>query len=428
MRSSGPIRVFFLLALVSSVRLFAQDGSKDEIIQKLLERVDALEREVAALQHPLTPIQAAIITPPSTVPPQPGDGSIGTTTDTAAAPVDNASRFTFHGYADVGFLRNNEGASDDKRFALGELDLFASEQLSPRLTALVEIVLETDNQTLVSQVPVNLERMLLQYRGNDYFNLDLGSYRTAVGFYNMTFLRGAWLQTALSRPLLFTFEDQGGFLPLHNVGVSANGAVPSGGLGLHYIADIGSSRNIGQNTVSPIDPADNRAVNLALFARPRGLPGFQTGFSSYHDRFSKIFGNYLDRSVWTAYAVYQGHRLEFLNEGALATFRNSPTSYGRIPAAYSQLGYRILPSWTPYIRYEYANAGGRNVQNLPRLLTPWRQVWLGGVRYDITEFAALKFEWGTRPVGYSRPGSGLPCSWRSLFDLCAGHFHCWQRC
>jgi hypothetical protein len=178
------------------------------------------------------------------------------------------------------------------------------------------------------------------------------------------------------------------------VGVSANGAVPSGALGLHYIAEIGSSRNIGQNTVSPIDPADNRAVNLALFARPRGLPGFQAGFSSYHDRFSKIFGNYLDRSVWTAYAVYQGHGVEFLNEGALATFRNSASSYGRIPAGYSQIGYRIFPSWTPYIRYEYANANGRNVQNLPRLLTPWRQVWLGGLRYDITEFAALKFELG----------------------------------
>jgi hypothetical protein len=391
---SGPIRVFFLLAMASSVRLFAQGSSQDEIIQKLLERVDALERQVAALQPTQAPSKAAIVTPPSAVPSQPGDGSNSTTTDTATAPVDNASRFAFHGYADVGFLRNNDGASDDKRFALGEVDLFATEQLSPRLTALAEVVFETDNQAVVSQVPINLERLLLQYRGNDYFNLDLGSYRTAVGFYNMTFLRGAWLQTALSRPLLFTFEDNGGFLPLHNVGVSANGALPSGGLGLHYIAEIGSSRNIGQNTVSPIDPADNRAVNLALYARPRGLPGFQTGFSSYHDRFSKIFGNYLDRSVWTAYAVYQGHRVEFLNEGALATFRNSATSYGRIPAAYSQIGYRIFPSWSPYIRYEYANANGRNVQNLPRLLTPWRQVWLGGVRYDITEFAALKFELG----------------------------------
>ncbi|HTC90954.1 MAG TPA: hypothetical protein VK686_21765 [Bryobacteraceae bacterium] len=389
----GPIRVFFLLAMVSSARLFAQDGGKDEIIQKLIERVDALEREVAALQPAQTPTKA-VTAAPSAIPSQPGDTSISATTDTASAPGDNASRFTFHGYADVGFLRNYDGASDDKRFALGELDLFATEQLSPRLTALVEIVLETDNQTQVSQVPVNLERMLLQYRGNNYFNLDMGSYRTAVGFYNMAYLRGSWLQTALSRPLLFTFEDDGGFLPLHNVGVSANGAVPSGALGLHYIAEIGSSRNIGQNTVSPIDPADNRAVNLALFARPRGLPGFQAGFSSYHDRFSKIFGNYLDRSVWTAYAVYQGHGVEFLNEGALATFRNSASSYGRIPAGYSQIGYRIFPSWTPYIRYEYANANGRNVQNLPRLLTPWRQVWLGGLRYDITEFAALKFELG----------------------------------
>ena len=41
--------------MVSSVRLFAQASSQDEIIQKLLQRVDALEREVAALQPAQTP-------------------------------------------------------------------------------------------------------------------------------------------------------------------------------------------------------------------------------------------------------------------------------------------------------------------------------------------------------------------------------------
>ena len=176
--------------------------------------------------------------------------------------------------------------------------------------------------------------------------------------------------------------------------LSANGALPSGGLDLHYVLEAGSSRNIGQNTVGLFDPADNRAINVALFARPRALPGFQTGFSSYHDRFSHTLGAYLDRSVWTAYAVYQGHGIEFLNEAALATFRTSATVYGRIPAAYSQIGYRLMPGWTPYFRYEYANATDRNNQNLARIFTPWRSVWLGGVRYDFTEFAALKFELG----------------------------------
>jgi hypothetical protein len=375
----------------------AQTDSKDEIIQKLLERVDALEREVGALQQEQK--KAPAPTPPpaeqAAVAPQAAPVPSGTSPDTdTTSASDNTSRFTFHGYADTGFLRNENGSLDDKRFAEGEVDLFASERLSDRVTGLLEVVLESDNQTLVADVPVNVERALLQIRGNRYLNLDIGAYRTAVGFYNTAFLRGSWLQTALSRPLLFTFEDQGGFLPLHNVGLSANGDIPSGWLGLHYVAEVGSSRNVGENINTPFDPADNGAMNGAIYARPAALPGFQAGISEYRDRFSEIFGMWLQRSVQTAYAVYQAHGIEFLNEVALATFRHSADSYGRVPAGYSQIGYRLFPSWTPYLRFEYANANGRNVGDLPRTFSPSRTVELGGVRYDVNDFLALKFEIG----------------------------------
>jgi hypothetical protein len=389
-----PLAISGLVASAS-----AQTATKDEIIQKLVDRVDALEREVAALEQRPAPSSAPPVVPPQAVagpqsPAQPAEVDTSSTpADTTA--TDNTSRFTFHGYADASFLRDVNGPSvDDKRFALGELDLFASERLSTRITALVEVVLESDNQTLVADVPVNVERVLLEVHGNRYFNLDIGSYRTAIGFYSTAFLRGAWLQTALSRPLLFTFEDQGGFLPLHNVGLSANGEIPSGFLGLHYVAEVGSSRNVGENINTPFDPADNGAINGAIYSRPAALPGFQAGISEYRDRFSEIFGMWLHRSVQTAYAVYQAHGIEFLNEVALATFRHSADSYGRIPAGYSQIGYRILPSWTPYLRFEHANANGHNVGDLPRTFSPWRTVELGGVRYDVNDFLALKFEIG----------------------------------
>ena len=375
----------FLLAMMGqAVPGLAQADNKDEVIQKLLERVDALEREVQALQQGQKPVVA---------PAEPPAAVSASDSDTANA-SDNASRFTFHGYADTAFLRDENGRLDDKRFAEGELDLFASERLSPRLTALVEVVLESDNQTLVADVPVNVERLLLEVQGNQYFNLDIGSYRTAIGFYSTAFLRGSWLQTALSRPLLFTFEDQGGFLPLHNVGLSANGEIPSGWLGLHYVAEVGSSRNVGQNISAPFDPADNGAMNGAIYARPAALPGFQAGISEYRDRFSLLLGQWVRRSVQTAYAVYQAHGIEFLNEVALAKFRQSADAYGRIPAGYSQIGYRMFPSWTPYLRFEYANANGRNVNELPRTFVPWRTVELGGVRYDVNDFTAIKFEIG----------------------------------
>jgi hypothetical protein len=362
----------------------------------LIARVEALEREVAALQQTAA---AQSLAQPAQPEPAPAEAAPKQETAVAAEPPQpepepsEANKYTFHGYADVGFLRNEDGASD-KKFVLGEVDLFGTARISPKLTSLVEVVLETDNQLLVADVPVNVERLLLQYRDNDYFNLDMGAYRTAIGFYNTT-LRGSWLQTSLTRPMLFTFEDEGGFLPLHNVGLSANGRVPSGALGLHYVVEVGSSRNYAQPGRTGFDLEQNAAVNVALYARPRGIPGLQVGFSSYHDRFSPQPESNLARSVWTAHAVYQANRFEFLNEVILAKFREPGLGYGNIPGFYSQLGYRVGSNWTPYTRYDYVNVYGKgSVGEYAPQYVPWRTVFSGGLRYDLTESVALKFEIG----------------------------------
>jgi hypothetical protein len=303
---SSVIRcVFAAAAIYASPNVVLGQERQDEIIQKLLARVEALEREVAALKQTAAPSQAqqvqpapADLVPVAAAPRQ----DTAVTADLPEPEPAEPSKYTFHGYADAGFVRNEDGLSD-KRFNLGEIDLFATARISPKLNALVEVVLETDNQLQVAEVPVNLERLLLQYRENKYFNLDIGSYRTALGFYNTT-LRGSWLQTALTRPMIFTFEDDGGFLPLHNVGLSANGIVPTGDLGLHYVVEVGSSRNYAQPGRTGFDLEQNAALNVALFARPRVIPGLQVGFSYYHDKFSPEPGSNLARSVWTAHVVY----------------------------------------------------------------------------------------------------------------------------
>ena len=382
-----------VLAAASSLALGQAGDAKDEVIQKLIQRVEALEREVAALKPAAPPAPAAgsavqAEQAPILAKQEPA------ASDEFATPEPEAKRFTFHGYSDVGFDRNPDGSSV-KRFILGEVDLFATARISPRLTALVETVLETDNQISVASVPMNVERLLLQYRQNDYFNLDIGSYRTAIGFYSTAYLRGAWLQTSLSRPKLFTFEDDGGFLPLHNVGLSANGKLPSGALGLHYVVEVGSSRNYSSEGRTGLDFEQNGAVNVAIYARPPRIPGLQVGFSSYHDQFSPLPGSLLSRSVWTAHAVYHANRLEFLTEGILARFRTAGLGYGNVPGFYSQLAYRVGSNWTPYARFDYVNVYGRGqVGDYAPQYVPWKTVLSGGLRYDMTEAVALKFELG----------------------------------
>jgi hypothetical protein len=400
--------VLLLGVFATAAPLLAQAVSKDEMIQKLLDRVDALEREVAALEQAQAP-QPAQPAMPTLVPTATVTGesaSTATGTDASAQPdqPDNASRFNFHGYADADFQRDVDG-TQTKKFEQGEIDLFATERLSSHLTALMELVFETDSEQLADDVEVNVERMLLQYRGNDFFNADIGSYRTAIGYYSTAYLRGAWLQTAISRPRMFEFEDQGGFLPLHAVGVSVNGRIPSGDLNLHYVLEVGSSRNYGNTAGIPlVDSSFNRATNLAVYSQPRGVPGLEIGFSTYHDLLSPLDGVHLDRAVWMVHFVYVRGRVEFLNEGLLWGLQGGGQSIGSATGQsfYSQIAYRIASSWKPYARVEDMNLHGTGlVDTEAHIYVPWKTVYTGGVRHDLTENVALKFELG-RETDYMR--------------------------
>jgi hypothetical protein len=378
---------------------------KDQVIQKLVERVEALERQVAALEQ-AGAAQPAPAAPPLQAQAQAVQSPIATSQEPAASDdatqPDASSRFNFHGYADVDVERNVAG--NTKKFDLGEIDLFGTERLSPHWTALMELVFETDDQQLVASVPVNVERLLLQYRGNDFFNVDIGSYRTAIGYYSTAYLRGAWLQTAISRPKMFTFEDQGGFLPLHAVGVSVNGRIPSGGLNMHYVLEAGSSRNYGNTAGLGLESSFNRATNLAIYSQPLGVPGLEVGFSTYHDLFSPAANFHLDRSVWMIHVVYVRGRVEFLNEGMRIELSDDSSGSGTGLGFYSQIAYRIAPSWKPYARVEYLNAYGIGAlyTAVDRQFVPWTTVYTGGVRDDLTENVALKFELN-RETDYLRP-------------------------
>ena len=65
--------------------------------------------------------------------------------------------------------------------------------------------------------------MLLTYKASDYFQISFGKYNTAIGYYTNAFHRAHFFQTAISRPIMFADEDDGGILPVHNIGVTATG-------------------------------------------------------------------------------------------------------------------------------------------------------------------------------------------------------------
>ena len=71
---------------------------------------------------------------------------------------------------------------------------------------------------------------------------------------------------------MYEIDDEDGFLPLHEVGATINGQIPSGKLGLNYVAEIGNGRShlLGPEPAQNARDSDNgKSINFALFARPK---------------------------------------------------------------------------------------------------------------------------------------------------------------
>jgi hypothetical protein len=300
-------------------------------------------------------------------------------------------------FGDVGYEVSDE-KGETNSFHIGTLDLFMTGALTDRLSVLGEVLFLPSPDNSFS---LDVERLLLKYKQNDYFDVAVGRYHSSIGYYNTAFHQGAWFQTTIDRPFMYAFDDQGGFLPLQEVGATIDGQIPSGNLALNYVAEIGN----GRAHVLGSDPAQNfqdtnngKSFNLALYSRQRWLPGLQAGFSIYHDHltFSDNFNH--DELISTVHIVYTDSKYELLNEAMLVRHTNSMLGAPGVfhtPGFYTQFSRRF-GNYRPYFRYAYVNAGvaepiygdpadgpivGR--RNGPTL----------GLRYELNDHAAWKLQY-----------------------------------
>ena len=392
---------FWAAGLVAAAAYGQSAADDKQLIRELLERLTHLETEVKELKSRACATDAKTAESKPTEPEtRPEAARVEELTHHGGSQVGSAAlapRLNLRGYADLGFHATTSPPATNG-FGLGQMDLFITSRLSDRLGVIGELVVEGNER---NEVGVDLERFLLQYRHNDYFNAEVGRYHTPIGYYNTAYHHGTWFQTALGRPLLFAFEDSGGPLPVHDVGVSFLGRIPSGPLGLSYTMAIGNGRAYRRRDSEPVqvnaDENNGKATTFGLTARPSRWPGLEAGASVYRDRLTPEAGPAIRQRILSAHLVYIRDRVEFLNE-AVWMRHSRPSAWGpgggtSMPAFYSQLSYRF-GAWRPYFRYEYLNAAASDPA-AGVVLGPNGRLRMGsaGLRYDLAEFAAVKLQW-----------------------------------
>jgi hypothetical protein len=408
--SSSAVAVLLLAA-----SLCAQDAAPTDqkTLELLVQQVKALQQETSDLREKVRKLEEERAAGSATVPIAPAAETPAvpppSVTAEAAPPQSSPELIRaihdVHGIEWRGFGELNYQALDQRQpelgtygfvpgsaamFYTGDFDLFLHSRLTEKTSVLADITFEeADAQTY----RLDLRQALLKYEMNEHLKISFGRYQTDIGYYNSAFRSAAWLQTTADRPLIMEYARNGGLLPTQAVGVSFTGSIPSGKLGLNYIAEYGSADTMrpdinGSGLVN--DENDGNHVLLGWFARPDWAPGLQLGGSFFHDKISDSQVSLSDRfgqTILNSYVVYVANGIESLNEVFL--MRETQFSTGvvfNMPAFYSQISRR----WgrlRPFIRYQYINASEQN--------TLFNDVGLRagpsfGARYDFNDYIAFK--------------------------------------
>jgi len=378
--------------------------SNQRLIERLAARVAELERSSNTAKAPANaasqaPMQAQ----------NPADAQNSQALSALRESVDQISEglskrssdtgLPVHGFADVG-LANSSGPDPQKLrgFNIGTLELYLTPQFGNRVKSLFELAFEFDQE---GRAELELERLQLGYTLNDSLTVWAGRFHTPFGLWNTLFHHGANLQTAIFRPRFIDFEDKGGIIPAHSVGVWATGKTALGPGKVTYDAYLTNgprvrARSLDFNAFTDDNPGKMLGLNIGY--QPTGvLDGLNVGvhgFGSTVDTYSadssvlgrtrlRMAGGYLgyDASNWEVIGEYY----RFSNSDA-RTGISRPSN-----AWFAQVG-KTFGSTTPYVRYESASLDPNDTYfSSQRLGRSYRRAVLGA-RYAVDARSSFKFE------------------------------------
>lgn len=307
-----------------------------------------------------------------------------------------------HGFMDVGYVQSNRKPADGRKsgFTLGNVDFYLTPEFGDRIKSLIELAFEYGDEGTLN---TDLERMQFGYTFDNNMTLWAGRFHTPYGYWNTAFHHGAQIQTSIARPRMVAFEDQGGILPAHTVGLWVTGQTPAGSGKIGYDAFIGNGPRLMDGVIDFQGMRDDNGNKLAggavkyrfggaadgLVLGVHGMQGdynvYQTGstpVASGKMRMTGAFG-YFENDDWETIAEY--YHFNNANRGG------APGTYDSW-AGFVQAGRNIDASLTAFVRWEKASLNGQDnyFRGLEAGGSYTRQAL--GLRYTINPKTALKFE------------------------------------
>ncbi|WP_455365623.1 hypothetical protein [Kaarinaea lacus] len=312
-------------------------------------------------------------------------------------------------FSDIRFITGNK---DEKGFALGKVDLVTQPNLSEHTYAVVDILLEVDQ----NEADTAIKRLSINHSFSEAFEVGAGRYMKPLGLWNHNFAHGSLAQHTVTRPFLISIEEEDkGFLPSHLIGLLVGGET----VDWSYQFAVSNSDGIdssfavagsGPARVAPINSVSN-ADDITLFLRTtyRITEYFELGFMASAHNYSEVSTaglvaegetlfqqnfvsfdfSYFGNSFYT-FGEYYYMQTEDNADLSGAGLVANPDTYNS-SAYYLQLGYELVNDLTLVTRYEALDYDDNATLYLSQGIVPQTQL-LAGINYLLEESHALRFE------------------------------------
>jgi hypothetical protein len=293
-------------------------------------------------------------------------------------------------YGDVNFATPNRD-SEHSTFRLDPLDLYSTANYGPRLNFLAELQAEIQDS---NEGNLDVERLWVGYTFSDLFIVRAGRQHTPMGYWNNTYHHAKQHYLTVDRPFFLDFEDDGGVLPMHNVGLEFTGSLNKEGGRWTYDFNMGNGHYIDPVTrdLVPVQVSNQYGTSMVALRITNRLaiqPVLTLGAFGSAERVAVQAGDIVDERVYGIDVSYYEGDTEFIGEFH-RPFNKDKNAY----AYYAQIGYRVLPDLTPYARYEalFTNPNDPYFSELENGET--RKQIIAGIRYDLDPLrSALKLQY-----------------------------------
>ena len=298
-------------------------------------------------------------------------------------------------------------------FFMGDAALAVKGQYGSRIRFLDENVIEFEGE----EAKLSIDRLMVSYTVANELRFTGGRDHAAFGFWNRSHNYAAQSQITINRPFFLKFEDEGGIVPSHMTGLTADGTFELGGSSLKYELNLGNGEDIlltgGNGTaaeakigVNPSgDPSSGKSVVGRLVWKPSADGGLALGVASGWNRYnvlatpdlaaSPLVFSGLGQVILEGEVIYNDDNFDFLFE-----FYDFDDQIAGMPvqgsmdnmAFYAQVDYRIAENVLPYARIESLKVDGTD-PFFRALLQNNKALYLAGLRFELVpKISCLKLE------------------------------------